>query len=92
MLCCKHPNTEQKVRLRDEVRHRSERVLDHVEADGTGKLVDVGVVNAVDEANSGGFVRILLWELNVHFPVATGEGGCSGTMWVCLNELWAWGC
>lgn len=40
------------------------------------QLVDVGVEDAVHEADAGGFVWVLVGELNVDFPEAALEGCC----------------
>lgn len=41
------------------------------------QFVDVRVENPVHEADARGLVGVLVWQLDVHFPDAAFEGGCS---------------
>ena len=43
------------------------------------QLVDVRVEYLVHEPDAGRLERVLIWELDVDLPHATGERGCSGT-------------
>ena len=42
------------------------------------QLIDVGVEDAVHEADAGAFVGVLVWELDVDFPESAGERCCGG--------------
>ena len=42
------------------------------------QLIDVRVEDTVHEADGGGFVGVLIRNLDVDFPVAADEGGCEG--------------
>ena len=42
------------------------------------QLIDVRVEDTVHEAYGGGFVGVLIRNLDVDFPVAADEGGCEG--------------
>jgi hypothetical protein len=37
------------------------------------QFINVRVEDAIDESDAGAFVWILVWQLNVNFPVATRE-------------------
>lgn len=43
------------------------------------QLVNIGVEYAVDEADAGRLVRVLVGELDMDFPRAAFERGCSGS-------------
>lgn len=43
-------------------------------AEGGVQFVDVGMEDAVDKADAGRLVGILIWELDVHFPQTAGKG------------------
>jgi hypothetical protein len=60
----------------DHVVHRRPSLVDHVETDTTRELVDVGVEDAVDKADAGRLVRVLVGELDVDFPEPAEEGCC----------------
>lgn len=42
------------------------------------QLIDVRMEDPVDEANTWAFVRVLIGQFHVDFPVASGEGCCIG--------------
>jgi hypothetical protein len=42
------------------------------------QLINVWVEDTIYEADRGRFIGILVWNLDVDFPVATGEGCCLG--------------
>jgi hypothetical protein len=69
----------------DHVVHWRPRLIDDVEADGAGELVDVGVEDAVYEADARALVGVLVWELDVDFPEAAFEGG-----WRGVSGVWDW--
>jgi hypothetical protein len=60
----------------DHVVHWRPGLVDDVEADGARQFVDVGVEDAVYEADAWALVGVLVWELDVDFPEAAFEGGC----------------
>jgi len=43
-------------------------LVDDVQTDGAGHLVNVGMVDLVHEADAGRFERILFWQMDPHFP------------------------
>ena len=48
------------------------------------QLVDVRVEYLVHEPDAGRLERVLIWELDVDLPHATGERGFSGTRAVTM--------
>lgn len=45
---------------------------------GLGQLINVWVEDLVDEANGWRFIGVLIWELDVDFPLSAGERCCNG--------------
>lgn len=54
----------------DQVVHGRPCLVDDVEADGAGCLVDVGMKDAVHEADGGRLERILVGQVHAHLPHA----------------------
>lgn len=46
----------------------------------TAQLIDVGVKNAVDEANTRTFVRILVWKFDMNFPKTSRKRSCRNVL------------
>ncbi len=44
------------------------------------QFIDVWVEDAIDEADAGAFVGVLVGEFDMDFPKAAGEGGCGERM------------
>jgi hypothetical protein len=53
---------------------------------GALQLIDVGVEYPVHETNARALVRILVWEFDVDFPEAAGEGCCYPLVFVCVDR------
>lgn len=62
----------------DHIVHGRPGLVDDVETDRTGELVDVWVEYSVDEADAGRLVGVLVGDFDVNLPVAAGERGLVG--------------
>lgn len=52
---------------------------------GELREIDVGVVDGGEEANGGTFDGVLLWEVDVDFPLAEFVGGIGGA-WIGMGD------
>ena len=59
------------------VEHWAPGLVDHIQADRTGHLIDIGVIDLVGEANGRGFVRVSFGEFNPDLPHTTLVNTCS---------------